>query len=103
MAGGLGRVSASTGRMATRAARLSKLIGMLATSGQRGIRRQYTMARLIGRRTWCAAGEATLLAARQASTLTTATATTQGHASAAAAPSRGPASSHQAGAYLQIS
>src|SRR6185503_7831445 len=89
--------------MATRVARLRKLIGMLATSGHRGIRRQYTMARRIGRRSWCAVGEATLRAARHATTLASATASTHGQAVVAAAASRGPARSHQAGAYRQMS
>src|SRR5439155_20935572 len=80
IAGGLGSVSASTGRMATRVARLMKLSGMLATSGQRGIRRQYTIARLTGRRSCRAAGDATFRAARHATTLATATSTTHRHA-----------------------
>ena len=40
MGGGLGRVRASTGRIATRVVRLIRLIGTLATIGQRGIRLQ---------------------------------------------------------------
>ncbi len=47
----------------------------------------------IGRRSWCAAGDATRRAARHANTLATTTTRTHGQAFAAAVPSRGPATS----------
>ena len=55
--GGLGRVRASTGRIAMRVAIAIALRGMLAISGQRGIRRRYTRTRRIGRRRRLDAGD----------------------------------------------